>query len=66
MNKWIRTENYKLPKAQISGIYSAVTESGRKIYSFSNSAEDAYTHLIPGVNYSDKILYISREIIHEH
>lgn len=65
MNKWTRTVSAKMPKSPIPGIYSAFTESGKKVYGFSYSADDAYNNLISGVAFKDKIIHISRENFNE-
>jgi hypothetical protein len=65
MNKWTRTISARMPKAPIPGVYSAFTESGKRVYGFSYSADDAYNNLISGVPFNDRIVHISRETFNE-
>lgn len=62
-NPWVKTVPYKISSKDVPGVYSATTESGRKIYSYSISPEDAYNSIINSISHSDKLLSIGRESI---
>ena len=65
MKKWTRTEDYKIPKNNISGLYVGKTKSGRNLICFSESKEDAFLNLITGVSREDELVNISRESANE-
>lgn len=65
MTKWIRTETYKIPKNQISGLYVGKTKSGRNLICFSESKDDAFLNLINGISRDDELVNISREVSNE-
>lgn len=57
MNKRIYIKSYVIPK-QTSGVYVGHVSSGRKVYTYAKSQEDAFTKLTNGIAPKEQLKFV--------
>ena len=60
-NKWCITKSHKIKPEPIPGVYSAMTNSKRKLHCFANSPENAEYNFANGLKHNETISYIWRD-----